>query len=178
MDLPFPFRRFFGIAIDRYDLPDLDIEQPVSNWAARFLQIAQRHGADRFVLSTTDKTAIDVSDIPPEKLVRTRATQQEIRNALDELKDFSKDAVEKITQGMNEQLSAIREEEIAHREKFLNAAGAYLPEDLCPFVSDMPTVFEVTSGENEVAVDVESQYVTEVRPLISVFSSSNIPWRR
>ena len=73
-----------------------------------------------------------------------------------------RDAVEKIIHGMNEQLLAMREEENAHRENFLKVAGAFLPEDLCPFVADMPTIFEVASGENEVAVDIDSQYVAEV----------------
>lgn len=70
--------------------------------------------------------------------------------------------VEGIVRGMNEQLLAIREEEIAYREQFFNAQGANLPEDLCPFVDLLPTAYEVVSSGDEVAVDIDSQYVAEV----------------
>ncbi|KAG8860805.1 autophagy protein 17 [Serendipita sp. 411] len=93
-----------------------------------------------------------------------------------------REAVEEIIQGMNEQLRAMRQgtshllettsskllaEEMSHREQFSKKEGAYLPEDLCPFVSDLPTVFEISAYDEEVPVSVDSQYVIEVQQNLS-----------
>ncbi|KAG8832638.1 autophagy protein 17 [Serendipita sp. 399] len=73
-----------------------------------------------------------------------------------------RETVEEVIGGMNEQLRAMRQEEISRREQFFKIEGAYLPEDLCPFVGDLPTVFEIASYDEEVPVSVDSQYVAEV----------------
>ncbi|KAG8753566.1 autophagy protein 17 [Serendipita sp. 396] len=78
-----------------------------------------------------------------------------------------REAMEEIIQGMNEQLRAMRQEEMSHREQFSKKEGAYLPEDLCPFVSDLPTVFEISAYDEEVPVSVDSQYVIEVQQNLS-----------
>jgi len=90
-----------------------------------------------------------------------------------------REAVDIIIRGMNEQLQALRQgkpddvhlwwathsciEEISHREQFFKAEAAYLPEDLCPYVGDLPTMLEVTALTDEVPVAVDSEYISEVR---------------
>lgn len=78
-----------------------------------------------------------------------------------------RDAVETIINGMNEQLHAMRQEEISHREQFFKAEGAYLPEDLCPYVGDMPVMLEVATSSDEVAVAIDPEYVAEVQSYIA-----------
>lgn len=58
-------------------------------------------------------------------------------------------------------------EEISHREQFFKAEGAYLPEDLCPYVGDMPVMLEVAASSDEVSVAIDSEYVAEVRLIAS-----------
>ena len=60
-------------------------------------------------------------------------------------------------------------EEISHREQFFKAEGAYLPEDLCPYVGDMPALLEVAASSDEVSVAIDSEYIAEVRETRVVF---------
>jgi hypothetical protein len=60
-------------------------------------------------------------------------------------------------------------EEISHREQFFKAEGGYLPEDLCPYVGDMPAILEVAVSSDEVSVAIDSEYVAEVRETRVVF---------
>ncbi|CCA68796.1 hypothetical protein PIIN_02658 [Serendipita indica DSM 11827] len=78
-----------------------------------------------------------------------------------------RETVDRIIHGMNEQLAALRQEELARREQFFKTEGTYIPEDLCPFVGDGPTIFEVNSAAEEVAVTVNSQYVEEVQHFLA-----------
>jgi hypothetical protein len=53
-------------------------------------------------------------------------------------------------------------EEISRREQFFKSEGAYLPEDLCPYVGEPPTMFEVLPTNEEVAINLDPAYVAEV----------------
>jgi hypothetical protein len=64
-------------------------------------------------------------------------------------------------------------EEISHREQFFKAEGGYLPEDLCPYVGDMPAILEVAVSSDEVSVAIDSEYVAEVRETRVAFCHEN-----
>lgn len=43
---------------------------------------------------------------------------------------------------------------MSHRDTFFKAQGNFLPEDLCPFVTDVPAKAELILGdENDIAID-------------------------
>jgi hypothetical protein len=65
---------------------------------------------------------------------------------------------------------------MAHREQFVKMEGSFLPEDLCPFVGEMPTIFEVTPTSEEIAVAVDSRYVKEVCIHIDISSEIYADW--
>jgi len=89
-----------------------------------------------------------------------------------------REAIEATIQGMNEQLQAMRQQEISHREQFFKAEGAYLPEDLCPYVGDMPAMLEVAVSSDEVSVAIDSEYVAEVQRYITRGQSKRLPETR
>ncbi len=82
----------WAIAIERYDAAGLNITQPVGDWAARFVQLANRRGVDRIVFSSSLKSGIDpiefLAGVPAEKIKLTDATQTGLRNAFQYLQDF------------------------------------------------------------------------------------------
>lgn len=93
-----------------------------------------------------------------------------------------RESADAIVRGMTAQLQALREgkshqqvfssklisdvrfllEEISRREQFFKSEGAYLPEDLCPYVGEPPTMFEVLATNEEVAINLDPAYITEV----------------
>jgi autophagy-related protein 17 len=66
-----------------------------------------------------------------------------------------RDAIQAMVQGMIAQLDAIREEEIALREQFFAEQGDFLPDDLCPFVADLPAKWTVESIGDETCPAIE-----------------------
>ena len=93
-----------------------------------------------------------------------------------------RESADAIVRGMTAQLQALREgrpcqqissselianfrflvEEISRREQFFKSEGAYLPEDLCPYVGEPPTMFEVLATNEEVAINLDPAYIAEV----------------
>lgn len=92
-----------------------------------------------------------------------------------------RESADAIVRGMTAQLQALREggpyqqiissafpifvffvEEISRREQFFKSEGAYLPEDLCPYVGEPPTMFEVLATNEEVAINLDTAYIAEV----------------
>ncbi|CAL1716570.1 unnamed protein product [Somion occarium] len=59
------------------------------------------------------------------------------------------EAAEKIIAGMMSQLTALTEEERLRREEFNTAHGEHLPSDVCLFVQNHPTRWEIVTGNNE-----------------------------
>lgn len=61
--------------------------------------------------------------------------------------------MEEIVHGMLERLDRYREEEIQRRHEFFTHEGEFIPEDLCPFVTDPPARWSLTStGEDDARV--------------------------
>lgn len=73
-------------------------------------------------------------------------------------------------------------EEISRREQFFKSEGAYLPEDLCPYVGEPPTMFEVLATGEEVAINLDPAYIVEVgihsRPQAAPFDDIGFRSRR
>jgi hypothetical protein len=82
----------WAIAIEKYDGDKLNISQPVGNWAAQFIQSANRHGVERIVFSASLKQGTGLASLPAgiaaEKAMCTEATQAGIKGALQYLEGF------------------------------------------------------------------------------------------
>ncbi|PVG04289.1 hypothetical protein CPB86DRAFT_747681 [Serendipita vermifera] len=101
-----------------------------------------------------------------ETYINYRASYGNLVQEMDRRRRY-RDTVNMIIGGMNDQLKALREEEISHREQFFKSDGVYLPEDLCPFVGNFPTEYEVIAMGEEAAVAIDSEYVAEVQRYIT-----------
>jgi len=80
-----------------------------------------------------------------------------------------RESADAIVRGMTAQLQALREEETSRREQFFKSEGAYLPEDLCPYVGEPPTMFEVLATNEEVAINLDPAYIAEVQVFLKRF---------
>ncbi|KAJ7274517.1 autophagy-related protein 17 [Mycena haematopus] len=70
-----------------------------------------------------------------------------------------REAAENIVRGMMSQLSAMTEEESHVREHFNSEHGAHLPEDICLFIGNSPTNWEVVPWHGE-----EPENLPEIEP--------------
>ena len=48
------------------------------------------------------------------------------------------------------------------RERFINDHGRFLPEDLCPYIPDLPLMYVLDQEGSEGAVNLEASVVAEV----------------
>ncbi|KAG8932816.1 hypothetical protein FRC02_000500 [Tulasnella sp. 418] len=64
-------------------------------------------------------------------------------------------------------LEQLRDEEISYRERFFQDQGQYLPEDLCPFLADLPPKYLVQTIDDDLLPDLEPSFVAEARKNIT-----------
>lgn len=62
-------------------------------------------------------------------------------------------------------------DEMTTRERFIGEYGGYLPDDLCPYVADLPARWLVESEGTDGAALLEESVVEEVRALCAPMSS-------
>ena len=48
------------------------------------------------------------------------------------------------------------------RERFINDHGRFLPEDLCPYIPDVPLMYVLDQEGSEGAVNLEASVIAEV----------------
>ncbi|KDN47821.1 hypothetical protein RSAG8_03241, partial [Rhizoctonia solani AG-8 WAC10335] len=74
--------------------------------------------------------------------------------------------MEEIVHGMVERLERYRDEEIQRRHEFFTQEGEFIPEDLCPFVTDPPARWSLTNtGEDDGRV-IEEGLLEEARRIL------------
>jgi len=74
-----------------------------------------------------------------------------------------RNAVQALVDDMTAQLQALRTEEMEARERFINDHGRFLPEDLCPYIPDLPLMYVLDQEGSEGAVNLEAGVVAEAK---------------
>ncbi|KAG8775002.1 autophagy protein 17 [Ceratobasidium sp. 428] len=81
-------------------------------------------------------------------------------------RDRHRAEMEEIVHGMLERLDRYREEEIQKRHEFFTSEGEFIPEDLCPFVTDPPARWTLTNtGEDDGRV-IDDGLLEEARRIL------------
>lgn len=81
-------------------------------------------------------------------------------------RDRHRAEMDEIVHGMLERLDRYREEEIQRRHEFFTLEGEFIPEDLCPFVTDPPSRWTLANtGEDDDRV-IEEGLLEEARRIL------------
>ncbi|KAG9088565.1 autophagy protein 17 [Ceratobasidium sp. UAMH 11750] len=81
-------------------------------------------------------------------------------------RDRHRAEMEEIANGMLERLERYREEEIQKRHEFFTLEGEFIPEDLCPFVTDPPARWSLTSTGDDDGRTIEDGLLEEAQRVL------------
>jgi len=71
--------------------------------------------------------------------------------------------VQALIDGWSAQLNSLRDEEMAARERFIADHGGFLPDDLCPYVPDLPTKWVIECDGVDGTVSLTASVVMEAK---------------
>jgi len=74
-----------------------------------------------------------------------------------------RNAVQSLVDDTTARLQALRTEEMEARERFIHDHGRFLPEDLCPYIPDLPLMYVLDQEGSEGAVNLEASLVAEAK---------------
>ncbi|KAG8988637.1 autophagy protein 17 [Tulasnella sp. 427] len=87
----------------------------------------------------------------------------------------SREAMEELVHEMLDKLEQMREDEIVHRENFILEHGQVLPDDLCPFVQDLPVRWAVDVIGEETLPDIQESVLVDARQHLERSMVGNAP---
>ncbi|KAG8962315.1 autophagy protein 17 [Tulasnella sp. 425] len=86
----------------------------------------------------------------------------------------SREAMEELVHEMLDKLEQMREDEIVLRESFILQHGQVLPDDLCPFVQDLPVRWAVEVIGEETLPDIQESTLIDARQQLGSSGVANI----
>ncbi|KAG9047966.1 autophagy protein 17 [Tulasnella sp. UAMH 9824] len=87
----------------------------------------------------------------------------------------SREAMEELVHEMLDKLEQMREDEIVLRENFILEHGQVLPDDLCPFVQDLPVRWAVDIIGEETLPDIQESILVDARQQLERSGLANVP---
>ncbi|KIO18544.1 hypothetical protein M407DRAFT_31798 [Tulasnella calospora MUT 4182] len=87
----------------------------------------------------------------------------------------SREAMEELVHEMLDKLEQMREDEIVLREGFVLEHGQVLPDDLCPFVQDLPVRYAVDVIGEETLPDIQESILVDARQQLERSGLARVP---